>query len=393
MVLSDAYSALFGAVTISFIAGAAISLVFKQGGKASTASFSPAIAGSALLIVFSTIVAMSGAKIEMPNVFHAAIPAMSINLYIDGMAAFFMLILGLITFAVSIYSIGYSKQYSGKRSLRSLGFLFNLFAISMLLVIASNSVFSFLIFWELMSLASFFLVIYEHEDELNIKSGLTYIVMTHIGTAFILASFLALFFQTGSLSFDSFRNHELPVPHYVRDIAFVLAFIGFGAKAGLVPFHIWLPQAHPSAPSNISALMSSVMIKVSIYGLVRMTLDFAAPSSPDTAWWGIVLTVGGSVSCVIGVLYAAIEKDIKKALAYSSIENIGIIVLGLGLSVLFQSYSLPSLASLALLASMYHSLNHAAFKSLLFMGAGSVVFRTHTRTMERSEERRVRERV
>src|ERR1051326_7537771 len=198
MVLSDAYSALFGAVTISFIAGAAISLVFKQGGKASTASFSPAIAGSALLIVFSIIVATSGAKIEMPNVFHAAIPAMSINLYIDGMAAFFMLILGLITFAVSIYSIGYSKQYSGKRSLRSLGFLFNLFAISMLLVIASNSVFSFLIFWELMSLASFFLVIYEHEDELNIKSGLTYIVMTHIGTAFILASFLALFFQTGS---------------------------------------------------------------------------------------------------------------------------------------------------------------------------------------------------
>ncbi len=146
--------------------------------------------------------------------------------------------------------------------------------------------------------------------------------------------------------------------------------------------HLWLPKAHPAAPSNMSALMSAVMIKIAIYGLVRTTFDFAGPSSPDSAWWGLLLIAAGSASALIGVLYAAIEKDIKRALAFSSIENIGIIILGLGLSVVFLSYNLKSLASFALLASMMHSLNHAAFKSLLFMGAGSIIFRTHTKNME-----------
>ena len=161
----------------------------------------------------------------------------------------------------------------------------------------------------------------------------------------------------------------------------MLALLGFGTKAGLVPMHIWLPKAHPSAPSNVSALMSGVMLKVAIYGLARVTLDFVLPDSPGDAWLGLLMVMAGSASALFGVLFAAVEHDIKRALAYHSVENVGIIVLGLGLSVVFMSYGLETLAALALLASMYHSLNHAVFKGLLFMAAGSVVLGAGTADM------------
>lgn len=382
MIIEDGYSILFQAAALSFVAGALLPLVFREGRKTSITSFGPAILGSVLVIALSALIALSGSPLEISSPFVGPVPSLSIDFYIDGMSAFFMLVTGLVTLAVSIYSLGYSSEYYGKSSVRALGFLFNLLVLSMLLVPVSNNVFSFLVFWEAMSLASFFLVIYEHKNEDNIKSGMTYIIMTHLGTAFILGSFLVMYFQSGSMSFDSFRNPASPLPQYIKDIVFVLALIGFGTKAGLVPFHIWLPKAHPSAPSNVSALMSAVMIKVAIYGIARTTLDFAVPDSPASAWWGLILVVAGASSCLIGVLYAAVEKDIKRALAYHSIENIGIIVLGLGLSVVFISFGLASLAGLALLASMYHTLNHAIFKSLLFMGAGSIIFSTHTKKIE-----------
>ncbi|HEX2614093.1 MAG TPA: hydrogenase 4 subunit B [Nitrososphaera sp.] len=372
---------LFQATIVLFLAGSLAPLLFKEAKRAVLASFIPAIAGSLIAIILGALVAMSGSTIDL-SLPYGPVDQLSLHFHVDGMAAFFMLIIGLVTLAVSIYSIGYSTEYFGKRSARALGLLINVFVLSMFLVTAADNVFSFLVFWEAMSLASFFLVIYEHDNEDNIKSGLTYIVMTHIGTAFILGSFLLLYFQTGSMSFESFRSPASSIPPYIKDIVFVLALVGFGTKAGLVPMHLWLPKAHPAAPSNVSALMSAVMIKIAIYGLVRVTFDFAGPSSADSAWWGLLLIAAGSASALIGVLYAAIEKDIKRALAFSSIENIGIIILGLGLSVVFLSYNLKSLASFALLASMMHSLNHAAFKSLLFMGAGSILFRTHTKNME-----------
>lgn len=383
MVFADGYSTLFEAAVLSFLAGALLPLAFREGKKSAILSFAPPALGSVLLVALSAYIAFSGSALEISSPFAAPVPALSIEFHIDGVAAFFTLIIGLVAFAVSIYSIGYVGEYSEKRSKAALGFLFNIFVLSMFLVTASDSAFSFLVFWEAMSLASFFLVIYEHDNEGNIKAGMTYIVMTHLGTAFIIGSFLAMYFQTGGLSFDSFRDSGASMPQYMKDIAFVLSFIGFGTKAGLVPLHVWLPQAHPSAPSNVSALMSAVMVKVAVYGLVRTMLDFAAPSSPDSAWWGMLLVVAGSVSALIGVLYAAIDKDIKRALAYSSIENIGIVVLGLGLYATFASFGLQALAAVALLAAMYHSLNHAAFKSLLFMGAGSILFRAHTRDMEK----------
>lgn len=382
IIIGDSYSVLFQAVVFIFVAGALLALFFREGKKATTASFGSLAAGSLLTIILSASLLFSGEAFRITLPLAAPLPFLKMEFYIDGMAAFFLLIIGLVTTAVSIYSMGYSSEYYGKRSIKALGFLLSLFVLSMLLVTASNNVFSFLFFWEVMSLASFFLVIYEHENEDNIRSGITYIVMTHLGTALIIGSFLITYFQTGSLSFDSFRSPASPIPSYVKDAIFVLALIGFGTKAGLVPLHVWLPKAHPSAPSNVSALMSAVMIKIAVYGLVRVTLDFAAPSSPDSAWWGVLMVVIGSASSLIGVLYASMEKEIKRTLAYSSVENIGIIILGLGLSVIFMSFGLKAPAALALLASMYHSLNHAVFKSLLFMGAGSLHFSTHTKNME-----------
>jgi hydrogenase-4 component B len=378
------YSSLFFEGTIlCLLVGALLPLGFKEARWTTILSFGPMALGSIMAMALSLRIILNGSVLTINSSVLAPIHGSLMELRVSGFGAFFIFMIGLVTLSVSIYSIGYCRQYYGKHSLKALGFLANIFVLSMILVPAANDVFAFLVFWETMSLASFFLVIYEHESENSVKSGLTYIIMTHFGTAFITASFLVMYYYTGSLSFDSFRNPALPLPILAKEVAFVLALIGFGSKAGLVPLHIWLPQAHPSAPSNVSALMSGVMIKVAIYGLALVTLDFVDPSTPGLAWLGMLMVITGAVSSLIGVLYASIEHDLKRALAYHSVENIGIIVLGLGLSVVFMSYGLTALAALALLASMYHSLNHALFKSLLFMGAGSVISSTNTRDLNR----------
>jgi len=342
-------------------------------------TYIPAAIGSFLAIVLSFLV-LSSENVQIT--FFNTLQLFDFEIFIDGVAAFFILIIGIISLAVSIYSLSYSKKLDDKKNNSALGLLFNVFIISMILVVTSNNVFFFLIFWELMSLVSFFLVIYEHENKNNLKSGLTYLVMTHIGTAFIFASFLLVYTQTGSFSFDSFRTIGI-MPDHLKDIVFVLAFVGFGVKAGMVPLHVWLPKAHPSAPSNASALMSAVMLKIAIYGIVRFLFDFdIIGDSSHYLWWGIGIVVIGSISALVGVLYALVEHDIKRALAFSSIENIGIIFIGLGLSVIFAAFNLMSLSVLAFVASMFHTLNHALFKGLLFMAAGSIHYSTHTKNID-----------
>jgi hydrogenase-4 component B len=379
--IASASSALFLGALLLYLAGAVLPLLLRGRRESAVSAFLPAALGSLLVVVFAGSVIVSGSVVRMSSPFAAPVAALDFSLYIDGIAAFFMLIIGLVALSVSIYSIGYSESYYGRHSVGALGFLVNLFVVSMLLVTATDSVFSFLVFWELMSLSSFLLVVYEHEKPKNLKSGITYLIMTHIGTAFITAAFLVLYLQTGSLSFDSFRGAAAQLPALTKDTVFVLALLGFGTKAGLVPMHTWLPKAHPAAPSNVSALMSGVMLKVAIYGLARVTLGFVLPNSPGDAWLGLLMVMAGSASALFGVLFAAVEHDIKRALAYHSVENVGIIVVGLGLSVVFMSYGLETLAALALLASMYHSLNHAVFKGLLFMAAGSVVLGAGTADM------------
>lgn len=372
---------LFQATIILYSMGALLALLLRGRKYSNLLTYLLPAAASLFAIVLSANVIFAKDALHI-SITRDGLALFGFDVFIDGISAFFILLIGLVSLAVSLYSVGYSKEYEGRKDTSILGFLFNIFILSMLLVVVSNSVFAFLVFWEVMSLTSFFLVIYEHEQETNLKSGMTYIVMTHLGTAFILASFLVMYLQTGSFSFDAFRQYVPFIPLQVKDIVFILAFIGFGTKAGIVPLHIWLPQAHPSAPSNASALMSAVMIKTAIYGLIRVLFDFNSVGSPDSTWWGILLLSTGAITSVIGALYAVIEKDIKRALAFSSIENIGIILTGLGLSVIFASFNLTALAVLALVASMYHTLNHAVFKSLLFMGAGSILYATHTKNME-----------
>ncbi len=371
---------LFQIAVLLFLGGALFGLSSHKSRFARHVIFIPSMIGSVFTVLFSIgIITGKPMAWMIPNI----IPFFDLEIFVDGISAFFLLIIGIVSFAVSIFSIGYSKEYQTEKRTVALGFLFNTFILSMILVLASNNAFFFLVFWELMSLTSFFLVIYDHDKEENLKSGMTYLIMTHLGTAFIFASFLLGYIQTGSFSFDSFRHGSAGFPLFVKNLVFVFAFIGFGTKAGMVPLHVWLPKAHPSAPSNVSALMSAVMIKIGIYGMIRTIFDFSGfGASPDFAWWGMLLIVFGSASAIVGVLYAVVERDIKRALAFSSIENIGIILIGLGLSIVFTSFHLTTFAVLALVASMYHAINHAFFKGLLFMGAGSVVSVTHTKNIE-----------
>lgn len=363
-------------VIIFFASGSLLSLMLGGKNYARYVSFSLSALGSIFCMVLAVNQLINGSPARFS--FKEIFPLIGFDVLIDNTAAFFILIIGLVSFAVSVYSIGYVKKYS---KISSFGFLFNFFILSMILVTVSNNVFSFLIFWEVMSLVSFFLVLYEHEQKSNRKAAINYLVMTHFGTVFIAGAFLLLFIQTGDYTFDSFR--QLGANSVFKDAVFLFALVGFGTKAGIIPFHTWLPQAHPAAPSNVSALMSAVMLKIAIYGMVRFLFDFNSVASPDYAWWGLLLIGFGGVSSVFGILYAMVENDIKRGLAFSSIENIGLIFMGLGLTIVFSSYGLRTLSSLAMMATMYHVLNHAVFKGLLFMGAGSVQLATHTKDMEK----------
>lgn len=310
----------------------------------------------------------------------SSLPLLTFAIRLDPLASFFLVTISLVALAVSIYAIGYVPHFQGRVSVRALGALYNAFLASMTLVVLADNGFLFLIVWELMSLVSYFLVVTEHEKADVRYAGLFYLIMAHAGTAFILLAFLIFFQQAGSFSFDAFRHAATPLPEGMRTLAFVLALIGFGAKAGIVPLHVWLPYAHPAAPSHISALMSGVMIKTAIYALIRVSFDFLG--GPFPWWWGFAVLVIGAVSALLGVMYALMEHDLKSLLAYHSVENIGIILLGIGAGMIFQTYELKELAALGVLAGLYHTVNHAIFKALLFLGAGALLYATHSRNLE-----------
>ncbi|MBP1764020.1 MAG: dehydrogenase (quinone) [Firmicutes bacterium] len=306
-----------------------------------------------------------------------SLPFGAMTARVDNLAAFFLLLIGLGGLAASVYAMGYSKEYYGGRYGLLTG-LFNVFLLSMVLVITASHVAAFVIAWEVMSVVSFLLVNFEYEKLANTRAAFVYIVMTHVGTIFIISAFLLLSVAAGSMDFVQFDGSVLSAS--TRNIVFLCAFVGFGAKAGMIPLHIWLPQAHPVAPSHISALMSGVMIKTAIYGMCRFFLEFLGTGP---VWWGGLILAIAILSCVLGVLYALMETDLKRLLAYSSVENIGIMLLGIGSGMVFMSKGEPLMAGLAWVAVLYHCFNHAVFKSLLFMGAGAVLHSTHTKDIER----------
>ncbi|HEX3049771.1 MAG TPA: hydrogenase 4 subunit B [Aggregatilineaceae bacterium] len=299
---------------------------------------------------------------------------------LDALGAFFLILIGLIAIPATIFGVGYTATYENEHvSLRFLGVMFSLFLLSMSLVTMAGNVLTFLLMWEGMSLTSYFLVITENGEESTLRAGLWYAAMTHAGLALLLAAFVLLM-NGGSSSFTDLRANSATLPTATRDAIFLLAFFGFGSKAGIVPLHVWLPKAHPAAPSHVSALMSGVMIKLGVYGLLRVVLDLLGGGP---AWWGSLILGIGVISALLGILYALMEHDLKRLLAYSSVENIGIILIGVGAGLIFHSYGLMSLAALSLIGGLYHAINHASFKGLLFLGAGSVLYATHTRNMEK----------
>jgi hydrogenase-4 component B len=311
------------------------------------------------------------------------LPDLPFHLRLDPLAGFFLTVIAGLSLYVSLYSVGYIKGYLGKRSVISLIIFYCLFVAGMLMVVLADDALFFLVAWEIMAGSSYFLVIFENERVENRRAAFVYIVIAHIGAiaillAFgVLAGFASGFGSFQGYTFDAMRQAHFPLTWATA--AFLLAFLGFGAKAGVVPLHVWLPEAHPVAPSNVSALMSGVMLKTAIYGIIRVTFDLIG-SFPW--WWGALVLGLGLISAVMGVLYALMQHDLKRLLAYHSVENIGIILIGIGLAMIFTSFGLPLLAALALVAGLYHTMNHAMFKGLLFMGAGAVLHATNERNME-----------
>jgi hydrogenase-4 component B len=341
---------------------------------------------AALLVGFAGAVAGSGlGAVAALLALHADAPALlaarwssplgELRVGLDALSAFFLLCVFVVAGLAAVYGVGYLGGHAGRRRLGPTVALFNVLVLAMAGVVLARDGVMFLLAWEAMSISSFFLVTFEDEREEVRRAGTTYLIASHLGVLFLFALFALLARAAGSFGFAALAGADVTG---IRHTCFLLALIGFGTKAGFWPVHTWLPDAHPAAPSHVSALMSGVMIKLGIYGLLRV-LTFLGP---PPAWWGATLIAVGAVSGIAGVLHALAQHDLKRLLAYHSVENIGIIALGLGLGLVGQSQGQATVAFLGYAGALLHVLNHGLFKGLLFQGAGSVLHATGTRDVE-----------
>ncbi len=342
--------------------------------------------GSFLLLFFAGAASIGAgawallANRALTERFALGLPWLDWHVRIDPLSGFFLVLLGTLVVAISLYGPSYTREFArgnAAQPLPPLGVFTALFVLSMQMLLLADDALMFMIFWEMMSLSGYFLVVYQHQHAANRAAAFIYLLLAHVGALVILLSFGVLAAFGGGLTFDQMRAVTL-TPLWAT-IAFACAFAGFGTKSGMVPLHVWLPDAHPVAPSHISALMSGAMIKMGIYGIVRVTYDLIG----DVRWeWGVVVLIIGTASSLLGVLYALMQHDLKRLLAYHSIENIGIILMGLGMSMIFLGSGHRILGTLGLVAALYHTINHALFKGLLFLGAGAVLYRTHERDLD-----------
>jgi len=325
------------------------------------------------VLSFLSFLALSGPAESL--VLPLGLPDLPFHMRLDALSAFFLLLLGMVSAGISIFSISY---FCGEEP-RRFAFIclhYHFFLASMALVLLADDAYLFMVAWETMALTSYFLVTLDHKLAPIRSAGFIYLLIAHLGAIAILLSFGVLHGGHGDYTFDALRNAELSA--FWTTVAFLLAFFGFGAKAGMLPLHVWLPEAHPAAPSPVSALMSGIMLKTAIYGMIRLIFDLIG----DVRWeWGMVVLAIGTVTTLFGVLYALMQHDLKRLLAYHSVENIGIILLGLGMSMVFLGFGYPEAGALGLIAALYHTLNHAVFKSLLFLGAGSILHSTGLRNL------------
>lgn len=329
----------------------------------------------ALIAAFHVLLTGTAVSLRMPT----ANPGPSFQLAADALSALFLIPISALGALCAVYGAGYLKGHENARGAGLSWFHYNLLVASMMLVVVADNALLFLLAWETMALASFFLVTFENGRARVRMAGWIYMVATHLGTAFLLALFAILGERAGSYDFDAFARAGASLSPAISGLCFIFALIGFGVKAGFIPLHVWLPEAHPAAPSHVSALMSGVMIKTGIYGLLRLLGCLGAPAP----WWGWCLLAVGLISGILGVLFALAQHDIKRLLAYCSVENIGIITIGLGLGYIGLTHDVPGLAFLGFAGALLHMLNHALFKGLLFLGAGAVLHATGTGNMDR----------
>jgi len=305
------------------------------------------------------------------------LPDLPFHLRLDALSGFFLLLLCVAGAGISTFSAGYFRSGEGT-SPGLMGLEFHIFLASMAMVILADDAYAFMVAWETMALSSYFLVTSQHRIPEIRRAGFLYLLMAHVGAICILLSFGVLQGGSWHFTFDAMRASSVSLAPFWASTAFLLALLGFGVKAGMVPLHVWLPEAHPAAPSPVSAMMSALMLKTAVYGLLRVSFDLLRVRH----WqWGVLVLVLGLFSGIYGAIFAAVQTDMKRLLAYSSIENIGIIFTGIGLAILFETAGLRLFAALALCAALVHSLNHALFKSLLFLTTGSVLHATSHRSL------------
>lgn len=363
---------MLGAVSLLLVSGFGALLLNQSPRRATFVGVGGVVVASLLGLAAVMLNFVNGQAMSLA--LSLAIPYASFSIEVDALSAFFLVPIFFLSALAAIYGAGYLKSWYGKKSIGTSWFFYNVLVASMVMVVMARNAFLFLFFWEMMTVASYFLVTFENEKASVRGAGLMYLAASQLGTAFLLVLFILLGRETGSLDFNQFQVSAGALP----SVIFLLAVVGFGTKAGFMPFHIWLPEAHPAAPSHVSALMSGVMIKTGIYGLIRVLLFLGPPS----AWWGGLLIIVGIVSGILGILLALAQSDLKRFLAYSSIENIGIITMGLGLGLLGMSMQSPALMILGWAGGLWHVLNHAFFKGLLFLGAGAVIHATGTNKID-----------
>jgi len=318
-----------------------------------------------------------GALLGSPEVaiLPIGLPSLPFHLRLDSLSAYFLMVIGAASAGISVFAAGYFRKGEGTPP----GLLcleYHVFLASMVGVVLADDAYAFMVMWETMALSSFFLVTANHRIPEVRSAGYLYITMARIGAIAILLCFGVLQANTGDYTFANMRAQALGP--FWASIGFLLAVFGFGAKAGVLPLHVWLPEAHPAAPSPVSAMMSGVMLNTAIYGLLRVSLDLL---HQRLWWWGGLLLAIGLATALFGVVFASVQTDMKRLLAYSSIENMGLLFVGMGLTLIFAGYGMKPMAALALTATLYHVASHACFKSLLFLGTGSVLHATSERNL------------
>ena len=354
---------------------APLGIGFAMHARGSTIVYGSSLAVSVSLCTIALVDLLDPTRPIFSTVLPVGLPWLGAHFRIDALSAFFLAVVNFGGAAASLFALGYGRHEAAPG--RVLPF-YPAYLAAMNIVVMADDAFTFLVAWEFMSLASWALVVSHHRDSENIRAGYVYLLMASFGTLALLLAFGVLAGSGGHYDFEAIR--ATPLTSLLSGTVLLLALLGAGSKAGLVPLHAWLPLAHPAAPSHVSGLMSGVMTKVAVYGFVRIVFDLLGP--PEW-WWSIAVLAIGGPSATLGVLYALMQRDIKRVLAYSTIENIGIIFVGLGLALAFKAEGMAWVAALAFTAALFHVLNHAAFKSLLFFGAGALLNATGERDMEK----------